>query len=51
LKGWAWCAREIGACQAAEPALAAETTLGEARLLWQRTVKVSVRGRSMTFGP
>jgi len=43
--------REFSAWQRAEPALAAETTLGDARLLWQQTVKVSVRGRSMTFGP
>jgi hypothetical protein len=48
------CAREIDAWQAAEPALAAETAmapLGDARLLWQRSVKFSMRGRSMTFGP
>src|SRR4030095_7118389 len=51
LKGRDWGAREIGACQAAERALAAETTLGDPRLLWQRRVKFSARGRSMTFGP
>jgi hypothetical protein len=46
--------REFSAWQRAEPALAAETaiaSLGDARLLWQRSAKFSVRGRSMTFGP
>jgi hypothetical protein len=48
------CARKIGAWQAAEPALAAETasaSLGDARLLRQRSVNFSMRGRSMSFGP
>jgi hypothetical protein len=46
--------REFSAWQRAEPAPAAETaiaSLGDARLLWQRSAKFSVRGRNMTFGP
>jgi hypothetical protein len=47
-------AREIDAWQAAEPAPAAKTaivSLGNARLRRQRSAKVSISGRSMTFGP
>jgi len=46
--------REFSAWQRAESALAAETviaSLGDARLVWQRLAKFSVRGRNMTFGP
>jgi len=54
LKRWVLCAREIEAWQTSEPAHIAEPVMapfGDAMVAWQRSVEVSTRGRSMTFGP
>jgi len=50
VKGWAVCAREVGARQAVKLAWAAEratASFPDAMLRWQRSVKFSVRGRSI----
>jgi hypothetical protein len=55
LNGWAVDAREIDAGQAATLAAAAErqaaALLRNTLLPWQRWIRFSVRGRSMTFWP